>query len=310
MTAPIVAFFNAAEGVGTTSLVYHLAWALADLGHFVLAADVDPQAALTIRSVSDERLRGLWAVASDRSPTVGSMLEPLFDSGDDVLVAELPEHLGDRIDLLPSGLRLARLESAIERAWWRLSTSEPRSILQATSVWRLLRAQAARSGAEIVLLDVGAGLGAVERAALLAADCVVVPAAGDLITFEGVQHTALGVLRWREAWERVRSQLASTGLQLPTGTPRVLGYVDLLRPARSAGAAACESGFGPEQPQRLGLLHPYVALDDMAREARKPVFHLLPADGALAAHAAAVEQARAEYATLARRIADVCGLAS
>ena len=44
MSAPVIAFFSAKRGVGTTSLVYHLAWMLADLGVNVLAVDLDPQA--------------------------------------------------------------------------------------------------------------------------------------------------------------------------------------------------------------------------------------------------------------------------
>ena len=42
-----VAFFNNKGGVGKTSLVYHLAWMLDELGQHVIAADLDPQANLT-----------------------------------------------------------------------------------------------------------------------------------------------------------------------------------------------------------------------------------------------------------------------
>ena len=43
----IIAFFNNKGGVGKTTLVYHLAYMLAEQGYKVLAADLDPQSNLT-----------------------------------------------------------------------------------------------------------------------------------------------------------------------------------------------------------------------------------------------------------------------
>ena len=39
MTAPVLTFFNNKGGVGKTSLVYHLAWMLSDMGRRVVAID-------------------------------------------------------------------------------------------------------------------------------------------------------------------------------------------------------------------------------------------------------------------------------
>ena len=41
----------------------------------------------------------------------------------------------------------------------------------------------------------------------------------------------------------------------------------------------------------------------LAQEARKPMFHLKPADGAIGAHVQAVDAARKEFQGLARTIA-------
>lgn len=40
MSTPILTFFNNKGGVGKTSLIYHLAWTLADMGKSVLIADL------------------------------------------------------------------------------------------------------------------------------------------------------------------------------------------------------------------------------------------------------------------------------
>jgi hypothetical protein len=58
-----------------------------------------------------------------------------------------------------------------------------------------------------------------------------------------------------------------------------------------------------EDPYCLGILKRYGSLMPMAQEARKPIFHLKPADGALGAHAAAARDARGDYKRVAERIA-------
>ena len=63
-----------------------------------------------------------------------------------------------------------------------------------------------------------------------------------------------------------------------------------------------------DDPECLGLLKHYHSLMPLAQEARKPIFHLKPADGAIGAHAKAVEGARQDFESLARRVAERCEL--
>lgn len=46
----------------------------------------------------------------------------------------------------------------------------------------------------------------------------------------------------------------------------------------------------------------------MAMDARKPIFLLKPADGAIGAHTYAVQACRDDFRQLARRVASVCGV--
>ena len=48
----------------------------------------------------------------------------------------------------------------------------------------------------------------------------------------------------------------------------------------------------------------------MAHEARKPMFHLKAADGALGGHIYAVQDCYRDFERLARRIADKCGVST
>ena len=56
-----ITVFNNKDGVGKTSLVYHLAWMYAELDYNVLVADLDPQAHLTSMFLDDDELEKLWA---------------------------------------------------------------------------------------------------------------------------------------------------------------------------------------------------------------------------------------------------------
>ena len=60
MSTPVIAFFNNKGGVGKTSLVYHIAWMLAEQGYKVLTADLDPQGNLSAAFVAEDRLEELW----------------------------------------------------------------------------------------------------------------------------------------------------------------------------------------------------------------------------------------------------------
>lgn len=58
----------------------------------------------------------------------------------------------------------------------------------------------------------------------------------------------------------------------------------------------------------LATLKNYRSLAPMAQEARKPMFALKPADGAIAGHAAAVQDCYRAFRRLAERIARTCDI--
>jgi cellulose biosynthesis protein BcsQ len=88
MSVPVIAFFNNKGGVGKTSLAYHLAWMLADLGHQVLAVDLDPQANLSAAFLDDDRLEELWPDEVNRRTVYGS-IQPLLRGVGDIAAAQL-----------------------------------------------------------------------------------------------------------------------------------------------------------------------------------------------------------------------------
>jgi hypothetical protein len=61
-----------------------------------------------------------------------------------------------------------------------------------------------------------------------------------------------------------------------------------------------------QDPHAVAALRHYRSLMPLAQEARKPMFFLKPADGAIGGHAAAVQDCYRDFDKLARQIAHRC----
>lgn len=74
------------------------------------------------------------------------------------------------------------------------------------------------------------------------------------------------------------------------------------------GETAAAPPEGQMDDHCIGMVKHYRSLMPMAQEARKPMFHLRPADGAIGSHASAAQDARENFRTIAEAIMDRCGL--
>ncbi len=114
-----IAFFNDKGGVGKTTLVYHVAWTLADMGLQVLAADLDPQANLSSMFLSEERLAELWPDGDHEDSILGAVTPILRGTGD--IAAPRVEEVADGLGLLVGDLGLSRFEDKLSLNWPRCS---------------------------------------------------------------------------------------------------------------------------------------------------------------------------------------------
>lgn len=325
-----IAFFNNKGGVGKTSLVYHLAWMYAELGATVVVADFDPQANLTGMFLGDERLAELWA-PGPREQTVFGAIRPLIDGTGDIAVPHV-EPVAERIGLLVGDLALSATEDELAKEWPNCLDRKPRAFRVLSALWRVIEAAAVARDATVALIDVGPNLGALNRAALIAADYVVVPLAPDLFSLHGMRNLGPTLRRWRTEWSERRARNPVEGLAVPVGDMRPAGYVvmqhavRLDRPVqayerwmeqipgvyrselldeRSAAAVPPVAS----DPHCLAQLKHYRSLMPLAQAARKPMFKLTSADGAFGGHAAAAQSCEADFRRLAQAVAQRCGVA-
>ena len=78
--------------------------------------------------------------------------------------------------------------------------------------------------------------------------------------------------------------------------------------AKVLGEAGASASSTEDDSECLSTLKHYRSLMPMAQEARKPMFHLKAADGALGGHIYAVQDCYADFKALAASIAAKCGV--
>ena len=324
MNATTLTFFNNKGGVGKTSLVYHVAWMLSELEHTVLVADLDPQANLTAAFLDERELVSLWEGSADSATTIHRCVEPLTKVGD--IRAPSLRRVSEHLHLLPGDLALSDFEDLLSTEWPNCLGSAPyRAFRSITSFWQVIQKGIERCRADIVLVDVGPSLGAINRSALIAADFVVVPLGADLFSLQGLRNLGPALRRWRRDWTMRREHWSSPEFELPVGDMRPIGYlmqqhgVRLSRPVRAydrwfrrmpaeyARSVLDDStdtdALTPENdPNLVATIKHFRSLIALAQEARKPIFSLTPADGAMGAHARAANAAYADFRQLAEEL--------
>ena len=335
MSVPVLTFFNNKGGVGKTSLVYHVAWMLAELDCPVLVADLDPQANLTAAFLDEDALEDIWGDPAKSGPrTIYDCVKPLTEVSD-LATPELCA-VAPGLNLLPGSLSLSAFEDHLSSEWTRCLGSESlyRPFRIVTAFWEAMQRSALRCGARVVLVDIGPSLGAINRSALIATDFVVVPLAADLFSRQGLRNLGPTLRRWRKDWKQRRKNWKERNknphqsvFTLPNGGMKPVGYliqqhgVRLNRPVMAYDRWARQM---PNEYKRhvlgqrtdtqsktsdcIATVKHYRSLVPLGQNARKPIFRLSVADGAFGSHAAASREAFADFKELSQEILRRAGI--
>ena len=232
--------------------------------------------------------------------------------------------------MLVGDLALSRIEDDLSTEWPRCLEGRERAFRVTTAFWRLIKEAAERHRADVVLIDVGPNLGAINRAAMVAASHVVVPVAPDLFSLQGLKNLGPTLRQWRDTWQQALAKAPASIGASPTGQMSPTGYVlmqhaeRLGRPTKAyakwqqrlrlsyresvLGEVLTQAVPVTDQNQIQRIKH-YRSLMPMAMEARKPMFTLKPSDGAIGAHQANVQQCHQDFEQLALELARRAGIA-
>ncbi len=331
MSVPVLTFFNNKGGVGKTTLAYHLTWMFGEMGLRVLAMDLDPQANLTSAFLDEDQLVNIWEESGDEPNTIFRCIQPLLEVGD-IRDADRVR-VTREISLIPGDLALSGFEDELSTQWpasmGDANLVRPFKVL--TAFWQVMQKSAVAHDADLILVDVGPNLGAINRSALIASDSVVIPLGADLFSLQGLRNLGPTLRSWRSLWNKRLDNWANPTIDLPKGTMQPVGYiaqqhgVRLSRPVKAynrwlnrmpleyrqsvLGQGVDQAPAIVQDPECLAMLKHYHSLIPMAMEARKPIFLLRSADGAIGAHSYAVQDAYKDYQALAKKILARIGLA-
>ena len=250
---------------------------------------------------------------------------PLLAGTGDIKTVKL-KHINENLALLPGDIRLSGIEDDLNSNWSDCITGNEQAFRFISAFWRMTQGAAEEFAADIVLINVGPNLGALNRAALICAEFVVVPLAPDLYSLQGLGNLGPTLRKWRHEWkQRLTVSNLDWHLSLPTGKMSPIGYVVLQHAMRTDRPVltyskwmACipstyakhvlDSEFDPDSVRVvtddncLALLKNYRSLMPLSEEARRPMFLLRAADGAIGGHAKAVQDCYTDFQALAREI--------
>jgi cellulose biosynthesis protein BcsQ len=244
----IISVFNNKGGVGKTTLTFHVAYALAEMGYKVLAMDADPQCNLTIYSLNQEYIHQIWKIedpfidngyessknklSSDAFAKVISnprsihfLLKPTEEGTGEHDQWPPPIALTNKLHIIPGRLTLHLYEEKVASRWTDIYRGEPLAIRTITRIRGLAEKYAGLYDYDFVLVDTSPSLGALNKVIISTVDGFFIPALPDLFSLYGIKNIgkALGV--WKDEFNIIYQLISDEKRTLfPKNFVTFLGY--------------------------------------------------------------------------------------
>ncbi|MGR4866730.1 ParA family protein [Caulobacter sp. LARHSG274] len=315
-----IAIFNNKGGVGKTTYMYHVAHLLAERGLSVLMVDGDSQCNLTSYSLSDAAIRKAWSAEGN---SIYRGIE-LVARGMGDIRQRAPSPVASakgKLYIIPGDLRLSDFEDLLGDTWSAARGGNEPAIRAQSAIHRYIKWAAAKVNADLVLLDLGPNLGALNRAILATADYFITPVAPDLFSIQGTENLGNKLVAWRKEWDQCNVSWTDPELSIPRGRPSYLGYVVQQHNVRSnaAGMTVGWQIYGNDLEQaileniieklapigqvikwddegyRLGQIPNLHSLVPYSMDAKKPIFYCGSSDGLRGAHLSKAKEAAVHF---------------
>ncbi len=241
-----ISIFNNKGGVGKTTLTYHFANALAELGHKTLIFDLDPQCNVTIISMDEEKVHDCWAKEDDfiddyksardkldseeykkmfdEARSVHFLLKPAVDGVDSEYIAK-PFELKENLAIIPGRLTMHLYEDKISNVWSDVYKGDPQAIRIVTQIRKLAIKYAEEYKYEFVIMDTSPSLGALNKVVISTTDGFVIPAMPDLFSLYGIRNIGNALKTWKKEFDMLMHFLsADKKKEFPEKYVRLLGY--------------------------------------------------------------------------------------
>lgn len=230
----IITFFNNKGGVGKTTLLVNIA-ALLSLkeGKKILVLDADPQANTTQMVIPEEKWELYYGDNCTRQ-SIKDMFEPILD-GDASVNPEITITTGSEhnfgFDLIPGHPTLSTFEDKLSEAWLGTQGGDIGGFRKTN--WLNAVKRKFDDDYDLMFVDVGPSLGALNRSILLNSDFFITPMGSDIFSLMGIKN----ISEWIEEWEDKYSVAVTNALKrqkrifddyplnsYPQSTTRFVGY--------------------------------------------------------------------------------------
>jgi cellulose biosynthesis protein BcsQ len=225
-----IAIFNNKGGVGKTTLTYHVAFALAELGHRTLIIDLDPQSNITLYGLTEEELTNIWtaedAFIEDFQTTVQKttpadvtviagghrsihfLLKATEDGTGEIDTLATPVELHPNLGLIPGRLTVHMFEERIASRWSDAYRGEPLAVRTVTKIRKLCTEYASARGYEFVIVDTSPSLGILNKVIISTMDGFLIPCMPDLFSLYGIRNIGRALALWKRDFQTMWSLLS------------------------------------------------------------------------------------------------------
>ncbi|MGD2179815.1 ParA family protein [Lusitaniella coriacea] len=328
----LVSIFNNKGGVGKTTYLYHIAHLLERQGKTVLLVDLDSQCNLSAYCLSDNELERSWK--AERGNSIWMAVERVYKGLGDIRQRKptQPKEDYENLYLIPGDILLSNYEDILGDTWSSAKGGNEPALRVQSAIYRYILWCAKQVQADVVMLDLGPNLGALNRAILTASNYFIVPMSPDLFSIRGTENLGTKLVLWNKEWNQCQTAWEGDELELPQGKPMFLGYVmqqHNLRLRSEEGMTKGWSIFGDRVEKavrhnivdklestkqvhnwgdshwNLGKVPNLHSLIPYSLEARKPVFDCKSSDGLKGAHITRARKSKDHFTPIVNKLLEV-----
>jgi chromosome partitioning protein len=217
----IVTFFNHKGGVGKTTQLYNLAWALSLKGKKILMVDADSQCNLSNQALGEDGFEKHYI--DFPKDNLKEALSPAFEAKPELIKAIECPKIGDNLFLLPGSFDISQNETQLGVAinfniTFLTMTNLPGAF------YSLIEKCASKYEIDYVLIDLNPGLSAINQVLLFSSNYFIIPCGVDYFSKQALLSLSKVLLNWSNWVIKAKEYFKESTYPLPEFNTKFIGY--------------------------------------------------------------------------------------